>query len=424
MQISTMHKLIRSLLPALLLGWWLFANSIGSPELIGEWAREIAQSARFAAIAEPTLDAYHALLDRSTRVQTFDEFASTRDGRIALGGLALVLLGLFVGLRRMRAIGHLNLHLLFANEIEGEFEIQLFRKSQRQSRSKSSGGSAIHTRSSVQRETQFDRIAAGIWFLSIEGKLRAPESAATLASVSDELKITITPNQCKSIEHTLPSVEAPVEFLVHWDRRPAGDIGLSLRGQPESVRHSTLGRSQMTLPLGDHVMLIGSGDRIVEKTISIRDFEPRVIEVDLATPECLVFKGCPPAVEPFLHGDFNDAAKALERDGQTSAASLLRARLHQEQGQTERAAEQLENAGRVREAAELRRSISDFDRAARLFEDAGDLRPRRRALLTTHGAVAPLALNGVVGSQHAASQSARDSPSSMALFTYSLMVAQ
>lgn len=121
-------------------------------------------------------------------------------------------------------------------------------------------------------------------------------------------------------------------------------------------------------------MLIGAGDRVIEQPVRITDFEPRIVPIDLATTEGLVFKGCPPAVTPFLQGDLGDAARALERDGQSDIASLLLARLHQDQGQTERAAEQLENAGRSQEAAELRRSISDFDRAALLFEDAGDLR--------------------------------------------------
>ncbi|MBK7948568.1 MAG: protein kinase [Deltaproteobacteria bacterium] len=96
--------------------------------------------------------------------------------------------------------------------------------------------------------------------------------------------------------------------------------------------------------------------------------------MDLAAPEGLVFKGCPPAVNAFLQGDLGAAARALERDGQGAVGSLLLARLHQEQGQSERAAERLENAGSWQEAAELRRALGHHDRAAALFERAGLIR--------------------------------------------------
>ena len=132
--------------------------------------------------------------------------------------------------------------------------------------------------------------------------------------------------------------------------------------------------SRLTLALGSHEILIGAGDRVVERNIRIDDYEPSIVSVDLATSEGLVFKGCPPAVTSYLQGDLGGAARALERDGQHDLASVLLAQLHQEQGQTEHAAQQLENAGRVRQAADLRRSISDFGRAAQLYEHSGELR--------------------------------------------------
>ena len=366
------HK--RAILAAFVCGLWLFSTSSGSAEPTDGWVLEITQSAEVAVILAPALEAYQTLLDQSPAARRLDAFAATRNGQLSLAGFALFFSAMVFVARRLRGTGELTLHLFFPIEIEGEFEVQLFRKSQRRGRTAGSRPSAPHTRSSVRRETQIDRIAPGIWYLSIEGELRAPKSGAILGNISEEIEITITAKQCTSLERTLPSVEVPVDFRIHWDRQPARDVGLSLRGRPESVRYAAQGRSQSTLPLGDHVMLIGAGDRVVEQEVRVSDFEPKIIQIDLATAAGVVFKGCPPAVTPFLQGDLGDAARALERDGQSDVASLLLARLHQDQGQTERAAEQLENAGRSQEAAELRRSISDFDRAAMLFEDAGDLR--------------------------------------------------
>jgi tRNA A-37 threonylcarbamoyl transferase component Bud32 len=377
-----MSKHKRAILAAFICGLWFFSASslsaagspAGSTESTAGWVREITESPEFAALKASAIEAYERLLDQSPAARRFDALAATRNGQLTLAALALFLLALAVAARHLRGTGELTLRLLFPDEIEGEFDVQLFRKSQRRARANGSRNSAVHTRSGVRRETQIDRIASGVWFLTIEGNLHAPRSGTTLGSIREELEITIATKECTSIERTLPNVEAPVDFRIHWDRQPARDVGLAVRGRPESVRYAAQGRSRSHLPLGDHIMLIGAGDRVVERPICIPDYEPKTIQIDLASVEGLVFKGCPPAVTPFLQGNLGDAAHALERDGQSAVASLLLARLHQDQGQTERAAEQLENAGRNREAAELRRSISDFDRAGLLFEEAGDLR--------------------------------------------------
>jgi len=356
-------------------GLWLLSASASSAGPVDQWLREIADSDRWAAIEEPVVDAYQTLLARSPAARRFQRFATSHDGKLVLIGLTLgLIVGLGVARRFLRGTGELTLRLHFPDEIEGEFDVRLFARSQRGDRTSNRRPFARHTRSSVHRETQFDRVPAGVWFLSIDGILQAPGSRAKLATISEEIEVTIPAKECTSIDHALQAVGTPIEFRVHWDRQAARDVGISLRGRPESLRHAAQGRSHVTLPLGDHVMLIGSGDRVVEQSIRVVNYEPQVIEVDLATPERLIFKGCPPAVNSFLRGDLGDAARALERDGQSDVAALLLARLHQEQGQTECAAEQLENAGRDREAAELRRSISHFDRAAMLFENAGDLR--------------------------------------------------
>jgi tRNA A-37 threonylcarbamoyl transferase component Bud32 len=94
------------------------------------------------------------------------------------------------------------------------------------------------------------------------------------------------------------------------------------------------------------------------------------LSVNLGSRDEMLFSGCPPAVEPYLHGDLSAAARALERDGQTQVAHLILARLHQERGQNQTAAEHYETAGRPLEAAELYQAADQCEQAAELFEQA------------------------------------------------------
>ncbi|MEZ4333595.1 MAG: serine/threonine-protein kinase [Myxococcota bacterium] len=310
------------------------------------------------------------LLERAPLAHRLAELLGSSEGWTTLACLS-VAGGVAIGVlrhvaRRLRPTGRLSLRIGFPEAIEGCFAVRLRRRG--------GGRTRGQQRSAVRRETQFDEIAVGLYALELEGELRAPRSQAVLARIRDTLEVRIEPDGCTEIDHRLPAVEPLVEFRIHWDRRPARDVGLCLDGRPQSLRYAAQGQLKTSLALGEHRLVVGAGDRVIERSVVIDGYEPKVVHMDLASPEGLVFKGCPPAVNAFLQGDLGAAARALERDGQGAVGSLLLARLHQEQGQSERAAERLENAGRWRDAAELRRGLGHHDRAARLFERAGQPR--------------------------------------------------
>jgi len=322
---------------------------------------------------------WRALLADSTLLPHLQAIApGPREGLMLLGagvgGVAL--LGL---LHRRRGHGELAVSLLFPDAIEGDFVVSIARRSRKPDRAQRSDAAPAglarpdrYTRIGVRRETQFARLAPGCWFVTIQGPLRAPESEAILASVLEEIPVEIARDECQTVEHALPEVEVPVGLRILWDRRPARDVGLMLRDRPESLRYASQGVARFPLPPGRHELVIGAGDRVVERTIDVDGYEPKRVSVDLGAGEGIVFKGCPPAVASFLQGDLGDAARALERDGQTELAHELVARLHQEQGQSARAAERLEQAGRDHEAAELWRELEQFERAALLYQKTGD----------------------------------------------------
>ncbi|MBY0395818.1 MAG: hypothetical protein K2X91_05015, partial [Thermoleophilia bacterium] len=326
------------------------------------------------ALLAPLAAAYHDQLATSELLRRLDTLLSSTEGWLALAGFGLVVALAFQIAARLRPTGSASLHLEFPESIEGEFEIRLHRHAHKRSRPAPARRETRHLRKGVHRETQFDRIAPGAWFLTIEGELRAPRSRAVLAKIREELEIEIEATGCSEIVHRFEAIEAPVEFRIHWDRQPARDVGLCVDGRPQTLRYAAQGQLKTTLALGEHALVVGAGDRVVERSVRIESYEPKVVHMDLASPEGLVFKGCPPAVHAFLQGDLGTAARALERDGQGAVGSRLLARLHQEQGQNERAAERLENAGSWREAAELRRALGHHDRAATLFERAGLIR--------------------------------------------------
>ncbi len=85
-----------------------------------------------------------------------------------------------------------------------------------------------------------------------------------------------------------------------------------------------------------------------------------------------MFKGCPPAIQPYLQGDLDAAARALEREGQVELAHALRGRLAESHGATDQAAEHYKAAGLLQRAADLHASSEDYLRAARLLGETGD----------------------------------------------------
>jgi tetratricopeptide (TPR) repeat protein len=94
---------------------------------------------------------------------------------------------------------------------------------------------------------------------------------------------------------------------------------------------------------------------------------PVVIDVLAADA---VFKGCPPAVQPYLTGDLPSVARALERDGQATLGYRLLGGKYEQEGDFARAADFFESAGDPLAAARLRLAQGEAARAASLFEKA------------------------------------------------------
>jgi len=308
----------------------------------------------------------------------FDERVATLDSNGLLAGAGVLVL-LWAGVRRFGKKADLVVGIEFPRELEGLFHVRLATRPGRFKRGNGKLEFDASLRKStsmahygVSRETQFPRLRPKRYYVTLHGVLKNPDTHEVLAEAYEEQAIDTRGATAHRLAFDVSPRECPVDVKVCWDNRPATEIGVVARGLPQSLRYAATGNVRMRLPMGRHIVVVGSGDRIAECEVEVQTFQPTEFEIDLAGAENLVFKGCPPAVELYLHGDLNGAARALERDGHGNVAHLLLARLHKEQGHTERAAEQLESAGHTLEAAELRESMSDFQRAADLFLDSGD----------------------------------------------------
>jgi tRNA A-37 threonylcarbamoyl transferase component Bud32 len=351
----------------------------------GRRARPAAEPAAPALADRPALrraaEPVRALADRLRAPET------RRDALLLLLALAAGVVGgpllVLVVVPVLRGRGDLSVHLAYPDELEGTFRVRISRRKPRARRPARGaetpadlGLDRAATRTDhpmVSRETRFQRLRAGSWWVRVEGVLQDPESDEILESRFAEERVRVRRGKTARVSFELRPEHCPVDVKVLWDKRPVREARVALRGLPYTVRFAKGGGVRLRLPRGAHSLVVGSGDRLAERAIDVTSWRTTWLIVDLGGADELVFKGCPAAVEPYLQGDFAGAARALERAGQAKVAHALLARLDQEQGRTAAAAEHFEAADRLPEAAELRAALGEYERAALLFDRAGAL---------------------------------------------------
>jgi tRNA A-37 threonylcarbamoyl transferase component Bud32/Tfp pilus assembly protein PilF len=318
----------------------------------------------------------------------FDDLTSARldTGRaqivIALILPLPVLLWLLVS-RMVRGAGEIAVQIDYPAEMRGTFSVRLTTRRSEGTRAgriltpEDAQRAELRGRRSrrtehhcVSRETQFRRVPAGLWYVTVDGFLQQSESEEVVSTRFEEREARVGRGGTARLSFDLNPRACPVEVRVLWDRRSVQDAQVARWGAPGSMRFAR-GAVTYTLDAGRHTIVAGSADRVAEMPLHIQSFQPVSISIDLADRDQLLFSGCPPAVEPYLSGDVPAAARALERDGQSEIANALLARFHQEGGQAETAARHFEAAGQHAEAAQLWESLSQFERAGTLYEAAG-----------------------------------------------------
>jgi len=145
-----------------------------------------------------------------------------------------------------------------------------------------------------------------------------------------------------------------------------------VRGLADSLRYARSGRTLFYLAPGHYKVLVGCGDRVLEREVSIETCAPRTLSVDRDDENAQLFTNCPEAVEPYLQGNLVGAADALERASEDVAAARIRGEHFAAIGENEKAARSFQSAGRFEEAATLISDSADPGGAAALYEQAGN----------------------------------------------------
>ncbi len=305
------------------------------------------------------------------------DWVGTGARRRTLATIASVLLAFLVLLRLMRQRGDLSVAVQYPEELRGVFRVRVATSKARWSRPSQNVRSAIlkggvstrHEHHLVNRETHFRRLLARRYYVTVEGLLMDPDTEEVLADVRDKKVARVRHRRTVRLEYDANPDKCPVDVRVLWDDKPAEDVSVVARGVADSLRRGNGSSVRLFLKKGVHRLVVGCGDRVVVREVDVNSFQPTRVEIDLAGGE-VVFKGCPPAVDPYLRGDIETVAQALERDGQAERAYLMLAQLNRERGEVQRAADYFESAGRHLEAAELRAGLGDYGRAATLYMQA------------------------------------------------------
>ncbi len=324
---------------------------------------------RVAAVAERLPASWQAtLLPLARRVADYEGLNAT----LILSAVLLVVVAFLVLLRQR---GDVAVSIEYPEELRGIFQVRV-RSGRRSPPEPSSeaqiregGVSTRRQHHLVSRETQFQRLFTGRYQVVIDGVLVDPGSDEVLGKVREEKIVRVRHRATVRMEFDVHPSTCPVDLRVRWGDRPAEEARVTVPGFVDKPRPAANGAIRILLPKGDFRLLVGCGDRVFDHPLSVSSFRPSSLTLDVLASEA-VFKGCPPAVDPYLRSDLPAVARALERDGQAEVGFRLLAKKHEAEGETARAADFFESAGDPRAAAKLRLQQGDLDRAASLFEQA------------------------------------------------------
>jgi tetratricopeptide (TPR) repeat protein len=328
---------------------------------------------------DPRVGSALALLPESTRSELLP-FLDSIDAKQARKA-ALVSLSIFVALATLfvlfRQRGDVAISLAYPEELRGIFRIRI-RNGRRaapdastESQIRKGGRSTRKEHHMVSRETQFQRLFTGRYHVIVDGLLLDPETDELLGKIHEEKILRVRHRRTTRLEFDVHPNTCPVDLEVVWGDRPAHEAQITVPGFVDKPRRTAAGGIRIMLPKGTFGLLIGCGDRVFDQPLVVTSFRPTPMRLDVLESEP-VFKGCPPAVEPYLVNDLAGVARALERDGQAPLGFRLLATMHQADGESGRAADFYESAGDVKAAAHLRLEQGEAGRAAALFEQAGE----------------------------------------------------
>jgi tetratricopeptide (TPR) repeat protein len=283
----------------------------------------------------------------------------------------------------IRGWGELQVGIQYASLGKGFFSIKLSRRPQKSDvgESRKQGDSRYrrkmrlvgrYERAMVGHETVFRWLPARGYYVTVHGLLQDSASGAVIGNYAAEQKVVVRRGHPARLDFDFRAKECAVEVCVFEAGEPVPQAVVGVRGQADSLRYARSGRTLLYLAPGRYKILIGCGDRLLESEVSIESFAARTLSVDTQDENTQLFTNCAEAIEPYMQGNLAGAADALERAGEDVAAALIRGQHFAAIGDTEKAAESFQRAGRFEQAATLISDSADPRAAAALYEQAGN----------------------------------------------------
>ena len=224
-----------------------------------------------------------------------------------------------------------------------------------------------------RRPTIFTMIPARrkTYHLTVRGPLLSSNDEV-IGNFLEAREIQVERGRTTEVEFDLAPTEAAVQVKVMLGSDPVANAVIAVAGRRDLTRYCKDGSGFVYLDEGEHTLIVSDRNKVAERTVTVLDFEPQLIEVDLGRDYEVYFEGCPTAAERYLEGDYEAAAASLAQAGQETLAHEIRARLLSSSGQVEQASAAYEAAGMVEEAAKLRATTAIGEESATLLEQAGD----------------------------------------------------
>jgi tetratricopeptide (TPR) repeat protein len=225
------------------------------------------------------------------------------------------------------------------------------------------------------RETPFRWIPArkSPYTITVGGPLLDAQGKEIIGHFMEERQVRVRRGRVAKLEFDFRPKECAVEVHIECDRSPAPGGRAAVWGDPKSLRYARDGVAYLYLGLGSYTIAIGTHDSAASIPLDVKSLDSAIpLQMDFADDYAVVFRDCPGAVEAYLQGDLASAVRALEAGGHEREAHHLRGLLLEQQGRSEEAASEMEAAGLIEDAAQLRATGSDFQGSASLFEQAGD----------------------------------------------------
>jgi tetratricopeptide (TPR) repeat protein len=283
----------------------------------------------------------------------------------------------------IRGWGEVQVGIQYASLGKGFFSIKLSRRSQRADAGETpKRGSnrylrkmrlaGRYERSMVGRETLFRWLPARGYYVTVHGLLQDPASDGVIGNYAAEQKVVVRRGHPARLDFDFRAKECALEVCIFEAGEPVSQAVVAVRGLADSLRYARSGRTLFYLAPGHYKVLVGCGDRVLEREVSIETCAPRKLSVDRDDENAQLFTNCPEAVEPYLLGNLAGAADALERASDDVAAARIRGEHFAAIGENEKAARSFQRAGRFEEAATLISDSADPSGAAALYEQAGN----------------------------------------------------